>query len=81
MPRTRAWFRCGQEGHIPINCTTKNIENLPNSPRALEEADRQVHTCSQARAYASTKRHVERSDTVVTGTLPVLGNSAFTIFD
>ena len=59
----------------------KNMKNPPNPQRALEEADIPVQTYSQARAYVSTSRDVGRSDTIVTGTLLVLGYYAFTIFD
>ena len=40
-----------------------------------------MNSYSQTRAYASTKRDARKSDTVVTGTLPVLGHYAFTMFD
>ena len=80
MAGLRARYRCGQ-GHIAINCMTRDAETQPNPPRAVEEANQLVQTRVQAKAYASTSRDTRRSNTVVTGTLPILGHYAFTLFD
>ena len=40
-----------------------------------------MQTHSQVRAYVSTSRDVENSDTIVTDTLSVKGHLALTLFD
>lgn len=42
LARTRACFRCGQEGHIAMNCLERHIENPPNQLRGLGNARRTV---------------------------------------
>ncbi|XP_023529765.1 uncharacterized protein LOC111792490 [Cucurbita pepo subsp. pepo] len=42
LARTRACFRCGQEGHIAMNCLERHIENPPNQLRDLGNARRTV---------------------------------------
>ena len=81
MAGSRACYRCGQEGHIAVNCTIGNTEAQPNPPRVVEQTKQSAPSRAQVRAYASTSNDTGRSDAVVTGTLSVLGDLAFTLFD
>ena len=81
MAGSRACYKCGQEGHIDVNCTARNAEAQPNSPRVVEQVEKPAPPRAQARAYASKSKETGRSDAVVTGTLSILGHFAFTLFD
>ena len=80
MAGTQRCYRCGQEGHIVVNCTAKDTDTHPNPLRAVKETDQPVKPQAQARAYASISKDTGRFDTVVTGTLSILGHYAFTLF-
>ena len=81
MAGSRACYRCGQKGHIVVNCTARNAKTQQNSSRVVEQTEQLAPPRAQARAYASTRKDIERSDTVVTGTLSILGHFTFTLFD
>ena len=81
MAGSRACYRCGQEGHIAVNCTAGNAAAQANPLRVVEQTDQPAPPRAQARAYASTSKDTRRSDAVVIGTLSILGHFAFTLFD
>ncbi|KAA0054634.1 pol protein [Cucumis melo var. makuwa] len=64
-------FRCRQPGHTADVCPRKPFETTPPQPSASQ----------QGRVFATTRQEAERSGTVVTGTLPILGHYAFVLFD
>ncbi|XP_022931755.1 uncharacterized protein LOC111438022 [Cucurbita moschata] len=66
MAGSRACYRCGQEGHIAVNCTAGNAAAQANPPRVVEQTDQPAPPRAQARAYASTSKDTGRSDAVVT---------------
>ena len=39
MAGSRACYRCGQEGHIAVNCTARNAAAQANPPRVVEQTD------------------------------------------
>ncbi|KAA0048134.1 ty3-gypsy retrotransposon protein [Cucumis melo var. makuwa] len=64
-------FRCRQPKHTADACPLKPFETTPHQPFASQ----------QGRVFATTRQETERAGTVVTGTLPILGNYAFVLFD
>ncbi|XP_022933230.1 uncharacterized protein LOC111440130 [Cucurbita moschata] len=52
MAGSRACYRCGQEGHIAVNCTAGNAVAQANPPRVVEQTDQPAPPRAQARAYA-----------------------------
>ncbi|XP_050935678.1 uncharacterized protein LOC107991992 [Cucumis melo] len=64
-------FRCKQPGHTADICPQKLIESTPHQPP----------TSQQGRVFATTRQEPERAGTMVTSTLPILGNYALVLFD
>ncbi|KAA0039195.1 gag protease polyprotein [Cucumis melo var. makuwa] len=64
-------FRCRQSGHTADACPRKPFKTTPHQPS----------TSQQGRVFATTRQEAERSGTVVTGTLPILGHYTFVLFD
>ncbi|KAA0053209.1 ty3-gypsy retrotransposon protein [Cucumis melo var. makuwa] len=71
LAESRVCFRCRQPGHTVDACPRKPIETTPHQPP----------TSQQGRVFATIREEAERADTVVTGTLPILGHYAFVLFD
>ncbi|KAA0065587.1 ty3-gypsy retrotransposon protein [Cucumis melo var. makuwa] len=64
-------FRYRQPGHTADACPRKLFETTLHQPSASQ----------QGRVFATTRQEAERTGTVVTGTLPILGHYAFVLFD
>ncbi|KAL0539828.1 hypothetical protein IC582_024049 [Cucumis melo] len=69
---TRTCFKCRQEGHTADRCPLRLTRNAQNQGAGAPH---------QGRVFATNKAEAERADTVVTGTLPVLGHYALVLFD
>ncbi|KAA0054268.1 gag protease polyprotein [Cucumis melo var. makuwa] len=69
---TRICFKCRQEGHTADRCPMKLTGNAQNQGAGAPH---------QGKVFATNKTEAERSGTVVTGTLPVLGHYALVLFD
>jgi hypothetical protein len=68
-------YRCGKPGHIARDCRNP-ANNQANQNRA--EGQR---TTTPARVYALTPGDAAGSNSVVSGTLPILSGRAFVLFD
>ncbi|TYK29838.1 DNA/RNA polymerases superfamily protein [Cucumis melo var. makuwa] len=68
---SRVCFRCRQLEHTTDACPRKPFETTPH----------QLSASHQGRVFATTRQEVERTGTVVTGMLPILGHYAFVLFD
>ncbi|KAL0553796.1 hypothetical protein IC582_007700 [Cucumis melo] len=69
---TRTCFKCRQEGHTADRCPLRLTGNAQNQGAGAPH---------QGRVFATNKTEAEKADTVVTGTLPVLGHYALVLFD
>ncbi|TYK20414.1 ty3-gypsy retrotransposon protein [Cucumis melo var. makuwa] len=69
---TRTCFKCRQEGHTADRCPMRLTGNAQNQRAGAPH---------QGKVFATNKTEAERADTVVTGTLPVLGHYALVLFD
>ncbi|KAA0051309.1 ty3-gypsy retrotransposon protein [Cucumis melo var. makuwa] len=69
---TRTCFKCRQERHTTDRCPMR-LTGIAQNQRAGAP--------HQSKVFATNKTEAERADTVVTGTLPVLGHYALVLFD
>ncbi|KAL0545083.1 hypothetical protein IC582_020224 [Cucumis melo] len=69
---TRTCFKCRQEGHTADRCPLRLTGNAQNQGAGAPH---------QGRVFATNKTEAEKADTVLTGTLPVLGHYALVLFD
>ncbi|KAL0534190.1 hypothetical protein IC582_028475 [Cucumis melo] len=69
---TRTCFKCRQEGHTADRCPLRLTGNAQNQGAGAPH---------QGRVFATNKTEAEKTGTVVTGTLPVLGHYALVLFD
>ncbi|KAA0050197.1 pol protein [Cucumis melo var. makuwa] len=64
-------FRCRQPGHTADACPRKPFETTPDQLSAFQ----------QRKVFTITRQEVERTGTVVTGTLSILGHYTLVLFD
>ncbi|KAL0561651.1 hypothetical protein IC582_002091 [Cucumis melo] len=69
---TRTCFKCRQEGHTAGRCPLRLTGNAQNQGAGAPH---------EGRVFATNKTETEKTGTVVTGTLPVLGHYALVLFD
>ena len=77
---TGGCFGCGKPGHRIADCPHKR-NHEGNRPVGQYQRGRGATQQARAVVHAITTRKAEETNTVVTGTLPILDHLAFTLFD
>ena len=64
-------YKCRQPGHLVDKCPQRSFVAVSN----------QTFTPYQGRVFVTNRQEAERTGTIVTGTLPILGHFALVLFD